>query len=248
MSYIEFKDVGFAYASKPLFTGLNLSIRQGEKIAVVGPTGSGKSSLIRILLRFYNLDAGSIEIKGQDIAEVTRESLWRHISLVSQDGSLFHGSIKYNVRYGRPDATDEEVIRACKLAHCHECIMRFEDGYDTIVGDQGKVLSGGERQRINIARAILRDSPILILDESTSALDYETEALIQAALDALLQNKTAIIIAHRLSTIRNVDRILVMKSGEIVEEGNHTELIQKNGHYARLWSIQSDSPCNSIIP
>jgi ATP-binding cassette subfamily B protein len=238
---VVFKDVSFAFANqKPVLKNINLSIAPGEKIAVIGPSGAGKSTLVRLILRLYNLHDGEILIDGQDIQKVRQESLRENISLVPQDPVLFHRTLLENIRYGRRNATNEEVFAAAKLAHCDEFIERLPLGYDTFVGERGIKLSGGERQRVAIARAILKDAPILILDEATSSLDSHSETLIQDALAKLMKDRTTIVIAHRLSTIRKMDRIIVIQHGEIVEEGTHDELIaREKSLYQHLWNLQA---------
>lgn len=238
---IEFRNVGFNYnETRTIFKKFNLEIKSREKLAVIGSSGSGKTTLIKLLLRMHDLTAGKILIDGQNIAKVTQESLWAAISLVPQDPILFHRSLMENIRYGKPGATDEEVVKAAKLAHCHEFISQAPEGYDTFVGERGIKLSGGERQRIAIARAILRNAPILVLDEATSSLDSESEHLIQDALDKLMKDKTVIVIAHRLSTIRQMDRIIVIDEGQIAEDGSHEDLTEnKSGIYRKLWKLQA---------
>jgi ATP-binding cassette subfamily B protein len=216
-----------------------LHIKPGEKIGLVGPSGGGKSTLTRLLLRFEELTTGTITIDGQNIAEITQASLREAISYVPQEPLLFHRPILENIAYGRPTATPAEVRAAAKAAHAADFIKDLPHGYDTIVGERGVKLSGGQRQRIAIARAILKDAPLLILDEATSALDSESEVLIQDALWKLMQKRTAIVIAHRLSTIQKMDRILVLEDGAIVEEGTHKQLLKLGGTYARLWGHQS---------
>lgn len=224
--------------------GVSLTIRPGEKIGVVGRSGAGKSTLVKLMLRFYDTEAGRILIDGQDIALVNQESLRRQIGMVQQDSSLLHRSVRDNILYGRPDATDDQMIAAAKRAEAHEFILTLEDpegrrGYDAHVGERGVKLSGGQRQRVALARVILKDAPILILDEATSALDSEAEALIQDALYGVMQGKTVIAIAHRLSTIAAMDRIVVLEDGRIAEEGTHAQLLMQNGLYARFWARQS---------
>jgi ATP-binding cassette subfamily B protein len=237
---IIFENVSFNYASgKPIYENLNLSISPGEKVGLVGLSGSGKSTLAHLLLRLYETTEGRILIDGEDIAQVTRESLVQNIALIPQDSSLFHRSALENIRYGKLDASDDEVIEAAKKAHCHPFIAQMKDGYQTIVGERGMRLSGGQRQRIAIARAILKNAPILILDEATSALDSYTEQQIQESLATLMQNRTALVIAHRLSTLNNMDRILVFEQGKVIEEGTHQDLLNKEGRYAQLWRMQS---------
>ncbi len=223
---------------------LSLTIQPGEKIGVVGRSGAGKSTLVKLMLRFYDTEGGRILIDGQDIASVTQDSLRAHIGMVSQDSSLLHRSVRDNLLYGRPEASEAEMIAAAKQAEAHEFILTLEDpqgrtGYDAHVGERGVKLSGGQRQRVALARVILKDAPILILDEATSALDSEAEAAIQAALYGVMQGKTVIAIAHRLSTIAAMDRIVVLEDGHIAEQGSHAELLTANGLYARFWARQS---------
>lgn len=237
---IEFKDVCFHFNAKyPVLTDLNLRIENGEKIALVGPSGAGKSTITKLLLRLYDVSSGSIHIDGHDIAQVTQSSLRRAISFVPQEPVLFHRTLADNIRYGKLDATEEEVIAAAKKAHCHEFISRLSLGYETFVGERGIKLSGGERQRVAIARAILKDAPILVLDEATSSLDSESESLIQDALQTLMQGKTVIVIAHRLSTIMKMDRIVVIEGGKVAAMGTHDELLAQGGLYKKLWDIQA---------
>jgi ATP-binding cassette subfamily B multidrug efflux pump len=242
---IAFDDVSFGYGREAgLIKGLTMTVRPGEKIGLVGRSGAGKTTLVNILLRFHDLEDGQIRIDGQDIASVTQESLRASISVVTQDTSLLHRSIRENIAYGRQGATEEEVVAAAKRAHAHEFILGLEDwqgrrGYDAQVGERGVKLSGGQRQRIAIARVILKDAPILILDEATSALDSEVEAAIQDSLSELMRGKTVIAIAHRLSTIARMDRLIVMDRGRVVEEGTHDALLTHGGIYAGLWRRQS---------
>lgn len=238
---IEFKQATFNYKNnKEIFSSFNLKIPAGQKVALVGTSGGGKSTVVKLLLRFYDLKSGQILIDDQDIAQFTQESLRSQIALVPQDPILFHRPIMENIRYARPDATDEEVIEVAKLAHCHEFVSGFADGYATMVGERGVKLSGGERQRVAIARALLKRAPILILDEATSSLDSESEFYIQDALKNLMKGKTTIVIAHRLSTIMQMDRILVLDNGRVIEEGKHEELVKaKTGMYQKLWQIQA---------
>ncbi len=219
-------------------------MKPGEKIGLVGRSGAGKSTLVNLLLRFFELEDGRILIDGQDISQVTQESLRTQISVVTQDTSLLHRSIRDNIRYGLPSATDADVVAAAKLAQAHDFILGLEDwrhrhGYDAQVGERGVKLSGGQRQRVAIARVILKNAPILVLDEATSALDSEVEAAIQSSLDELMKNKTVIAIAHRLSTIARMDRLVILDKGRIVEQGTHDELLAADGHYASLWRRQS---------
>jgi len=238
---IKFESVDFYYNdTRQILNKLNLEIKAKEKVAFIGPSGAGKSTIVKLLLRNHNLDKGKIIIDGQDISHITQESLWRNIGFVPQDSILFHRSLMDNIRYGKINATDKEVIAAAKLAHCHEFISKFPEKYNTKVGERGVKLSGGERQRVAIARAILKNAPILVLDEATSSLDSESEGLIQDALSELMKNRTVIVIAHRLSTITKMDRIIVIDKGGIKESGTHSELKQKkNGHYKKLWELQA---------
>lgn len=236
---VEFQTVDFGFPDHAVFKDLNITIEGGEKIALVGPSGAGKSTLVALLMRLYDLNDGAIRIDGQDIAHVTQNSLRDAIAVIPQDTALFHRSLMENIRYGRRDATDAEVIEAAKRAYAHDFIVGLAEGYNTLVGERGIRLSGGQRQRIAIARAILKNAPILILDEATSALDSESERAIQKALEELMKGKTVIAIAHRLSTIARMDRILVLEKGEVVEQGNHEALLARPGLYAKLWAMQS---------
>lgn len=238
---IAFKNVGFKYKNgADVINDLSFEIKPKERVAFIGPSGAGKSTIVKLILRSFNVSSGEIDIDGQNINEVTQESLWKNVAYVPQDPSLFHRSLMDNIRYGMPEATDEQVLEAARLAHCHEFISGFTEGYETKVGERGVKLSGGERQRVAIARAILKDAPILILDEATSALDSESEVLIQEALENLMKKKTVIIIAHRLSTIKKMDRIIAIKEGGIAEEGTHKELMEFGGLYKSLYEIQSE--------
>lgn len=239
---IRFNNVTFQHdgSDDAIFDGLTLKIKPGEKVGLVGHSGSGKTTLTRLLLRFSDIQDGTITIDGQNIAAITQDDLRRHIAYVPQEPLLFHRSIAENIGYGSSENNREAIEGAAKLAHAHEFIQTLPQGYKTLVGERGVKLSGGQRQRIAIARALLKNAPILALDEATSALDSESEALIQEALWQLMQNRTAIVIAHRLSTIQRMDRILVLDNGKIVEEGSHKELVaRKNGVYAKLWARQS---------
>ena len=223
-----------------LFHNFSLNIQPGEKIGLVGSSGSGKTTLTKLLLRFSDIDSGKITIDSQDIAEVTQASLREQIAYVPQEPLLFHRSVRENIAYSRPDATDAEIEKAAKKAGAYDFIVKLQDGFDTLVGERGVKLSGGQRQRIAIARAILKNAPILVLDEATSALDSESEALIQKSLETLMKNRTSIVIAHRLSTIAKLDRIIVLENGRIVEDGSHDQLLaKKRGVYAKLWARQS---------
>jgi ATP-binding cassette, subfamily B, bacterial len=221
------------------FKNKTITIAGGEKVGLVGFSGSGKSTFVNLILRLFEVESGSILIDKQNINEVTQASLRENIALIPQDVSLFHRSLLDNIRYGRIDATDEEVIAASKKATCHEFIAVLRDGYQSMVGERGVKLSGGQRQRIAIARAMLKNAPILILDEATSALDSVTEKYIQDALDQLMQEKTTIVIAHRLSTLNKMHRILVFNDGKIIEDGSHDMLMQQQGHYAKMWQMQA---------
>jgi ATP-binding cassette subfamily B protein len=239
---VQFNHMDFTHAdskSETLFKHLNLHIRAGEKIGLVGHSGSGKTTLTKLLLRFDDIDGGEILIDNQNIAHITQNDLRRHIAYVPQEPLLFHRSIKENIAYGKPKATDAEIKAAAIKAYAHDFIAKLPDGYDTLVGERGVKLSGGQRQRIAIARALIKDAPILVLDEATSALDSESEQLIQDALWELMKERTAIVVAHRLSTIQKMDRIVVLEKGKIVEQGSHQELLKQQKTYARLWAHQS---------
>ncbi|WP_026735724.1 ABC transporter ATP-binding protein [Fischerella sp. PCC 9605] len=237
---VKFQNVSFAYQDRQaVIKNLSLDIPAGKTIAIVGSTGSGKSTLVKLLLRFYEVQSGKITLDGINIQELNLQDLRRCMGLVSQDVFLFHGTVAENIAYGTFDATEEQIIVAAKIAEAHEFITCLPQGYETIVGERGQKLSGGQRQRIAIARAVLKNPPILILDEATSAVDNETEAAIQRSLERITVNRTTIAIAHRLSTIRNADRIYVMEYGQFVEFGTHEELLEQNGVYASLWRVQS---------
>lgn len=239
---VNFKNVDFAYDGQdgqPLFAGLNLKIQPGEKIALVGHSGGGKTTITKLLLRFVDVSHGELLIDGQNVAKSRLADVRSAIAYVPQEPAMFHRTIRENIRYGRLNASDDEVIDAAKKANAHEFIEKLAKGYDTMVGERGVKLSGGQRQRVAIARAIIKDAPLLVLDEATSALDSESEKLIQAALWKLMQDRTAIVIAHRLSTIQRMDRIVVLENGKIAEEGNHQALLKHGGVYAKLWAHQS---------
>lgn len=238
---IAFEHVTFNFDStRAVLRDISLAIPGGQKVALVGPSGAGKTTLVRVLMRLYDITDGAIRIDGSNIAQVTLDSLHQNIAMVPQDPVLFHRTLMENIRYGRTDASDEEVIRAAKLAHCDEFIDVLPEKYETYVGERGVKLSGGERQRVAIARAILKNAPILILDEATSSLDSHSEAMIQDALDVLMKDKTVIVIAHRLSTIRKMDRIIVIDEGKVIEDGTHEELLKLDtGLYKGLWTLQA---------
>ncbi len=237
---IEFKNVSFSFQqTRKVLNNVNMVIRPGEKIALIGPSGAGKSTLVQLLFRWYDVAHGKIFIDGQRIDKVTQESLRAAMSIVPQEPILFHRTLMENIRYGRRDATDAEVKEAARLAHCGEFIEDFPQKYDTYVGERGIKLSGGERQRVAIARAILKNAPILVLDEATSSLDSHSEGLIQDALGNLMKNKTVIVIAHRLSTIRQMNRIIVIDQGKIIDQGTHENLLKKGGLYQHLWELQA---------
>ena len=243
---IKFEDVSFAYNNKNVIDHLDLTIKPGEKIGIVGRSGAGKSTLIQLLLHFYHLNQGRISIDGQNIEDVTQDSLRKSIALVTQDTSLLHRTVAENIKYGRPHASDEEMFEAVRKAKAEDFIPQLTDlrgkaGYEAYVGERGVKLSGGQRQRVAIARVFLKDAPILILDEATSALDSEVEAAIQSRLDDLMEGKTVIAIAHRLSTIAQMDRLVVLDEGKVVEQGTHDELVALNGIYAHLWQRQTGS-------
>ncbi len=238
---IVFSDVSFAFnQTREVLQNINFTINAGEKIALVGPSGAGKTTFVRLLLRFYEVTSGKILIDGQNIRFATLETLRNKVSLVPQDPLLFHRTIMENIRYGNLNASKEQVIAAAKMANIHDFIMELPEGYESLVGERGIKLSGGQRQRIAIARAMLKNAPILILDEATSSLDTETEQMIQRSIEQLLghSKSTVIAIAHRLSTIRHMDRIIVLEHGRIVEQGRHEELIENGSTYKKLWEMQ----------
>ncbi len=251
---VRFEDVRFGYGTeRGVLHGIDLAIAPGERVGLVGPSGAGKSTLVNLLLRFYDVESGRIVIDGQNIAEVTQESLRGHIAMVTQDTSLLHRSIRDNIRYGRPRASEWEVRRAAAQAHAMDFIEQLEDwngrrGLDAHVGERGVKLSGGQRQRVALARVILKDAPILVLDEATSSLDSEVEAAIQEQLESLMRGRTVIAIAHRLSTIARLDRLVVLDKGQIVEEGTHASLLAADGTYARLWRRQSGGFLDPVGP
>ena len=236
---VNLENVEFSYNNdKKILKNINLTAHKGQTIAIVGPTGSGKTTIINLLNKFYTIDSGKISIDGKNIDDITMESLRKSVSVVLQDTYLFSVSIRENLRYGNLNATDEEIEKAAKLANAHHFIMQLEDGYETVLSDNGSNLSQGQRQLLAIARAILSNSSILILDEATSSIDTRTEVAIQEAMVNLMKGKTTFIIAHRLSTIRSADKILALKDGEIIERGTHDELLKLNGFYANLYNSQ----------
>jgi ATP-binding cassette subfamily B protein len=242
----EYKPVGAETSTSndkphPVILGLSLHMPAGETIGIVGSTGAGKSTLVKLLLRFYDVQEGAITLDGHDLRDLQTPDLRRSIGFVSQDVFLFHGTVRENITYGTFDATDAQIEEAAKIAEAHAFIMQLPEGYDTIVGERGQKLSGGQRQRISIARAVLKDPPVLILDEATSSVDNETEALIQRSLERIAVGRTTIIIAHRLSTVRNADRIFVLERGQLCESGTHDELVAAEGLYASLWNVQTGS-------
>ncbi|MDE1991733.1 MAG: ABC transporter ATP-binding protein [Rhizobiaceae bacterium] len=243
---IEFRDVHFAYGDESVLCGVSFTAQGGQTTALVGPSGAGKSTVISLIPRFYDPKAGQIFIDGQDIAHVTKQSLRQHLAYVSQQPYLFEGTIRDNIRYGRPEATDAEIEEAARLAYAHDFILAQPQGYDTPVGENGVTLSGGQRQRLSIARALVRNAPILLLDEATSALDTESEAAVQKALDEAMSGRTVVVIAHRLSTVVRAEKIIVMQNGRVVEEGNHETLATAdNGLYARLNNLPRPAISNN---
>ena len=240
-SSIQFKDVSFSYPSRPQSQALdhvNLEIKPGESIALVGPSGAGKTTFFQLILRFYDVIQGSILMNGVDLRQLSLQDFRRYIAIVSQDPVIFSANALENIRYGRPEASDDEVLKAAKAAQVDEFISRLPNGYQTFLGERGTRLSGGQRQRIAIARAILKNAPLLLLDEATSALDAESELLVQEGLNAAIKGRTTIVIAHRLATVQKVDRIVVLEQGKIVETGTPADLLQQSGLYARLASLQ----------
>jgi ATP-binding cassette subfamily B protein len=237
---VTFDDVRFVYSrGEPVLRGLSFAVAPGEMVGIAGPTGAGKSTIVKLLLRLYDVTGGAVLVDGIDVRETTQRDLRRHVALVSQDVYLFHGTIRENIAYGDAGAAEERVVDAAKRAQLHDFIATLPQGYDTLVGERGIKLSGGQRQRLSIARAILKDAKILVLDEATSSVDTETERQIQTSLALLAKGRTAIVIAHRLSTIRHADRILVLKDGRVAEEGHHDDLVARGGTYADLWNVQS---------
>jgi ABC-type transport system involved in Fe-S cluster assembly fused permease/ATPase subunit len=240
--HIIFDDVKFAYdPQRPILKGISFKVPAGKSVAIVGPSGAGKSTISRLLYRFYDVQDGSITIDGQDVREVTQKSLRAAIGMVPQDTVLFNDTIRYNIRYGRPDAGDTEVEQAAELAQIGDFIRSLPEGFDSMVGERGLKLSGGEKQRVAIARTILKAPPIQVLDEATSALDTATEQEIQQALDYVSKGRTTLVIAHRLSTVIGCDEIIVLRDGLIAERGTHAELLKKKGLYEQMWSRQSEA-------
>jgi ATP-binding cassette subfamily B protein len=238
--HIEFDDVGFAYRTGyPVLFDIKLDLAPGATTAFVGATGSGKTTLVKLLLRLYDVTDGSIRIDGNDVRSLELHHLRQAMAVVGQDVFLFHGTVRDNIAYGKPGATQEDINHAAEVAEAHRFVMELPEGYDTIVGERGQKLSGGQRQRLSIARAVLMDPPILILDEATSSVDNETEAAIQRSLARLVVDRSTVVIAHRLSTIRNADTIYVVERGKIIESGTHEDLIESNGSYAALWRVQT---------
>jgi ATP-binding cassette subfamily B protein len=237
---VAFEDVSFAYhEGHPVLRSLSLHADAGETIAIVGATGAGKTTVIKLLLRFYDVNAGRVSIDDRDIRSLRLADVRRAIGLVSQDVFLFHGTVRENIAYGTFDATEEAIVKAAKVAEAHDFISTLPEGYDTVVGERGQKLSGGQRQRLSIARAVLKDPPILVFDEATSSVDNETEAAIQRSLDRLAQGRTVVLIAHRLSTVRAADRIYVLEEGRVREHGRHDDLVDHDGLYASLWNVQT---------
>ena len=238
---IHFRNVDFSYnPGKPIFRHFNLDIPAGQRVGIVGLSGSGKSTLLNLLLRSYDPQGGTIEVDGLNVLGMTQQSLHTHIALIPQEPGLFHRSLRENIGYGDVQASDEQIAQAAQRAHAHEFILQMPEGYDALIGERGVKLSGGQRQRIAIARALLKNAPILVLDEATASLDSETESLIQNSLDDIMADKTVLVVAHRLSTLAHLDRIVVLDNGSIVEDGNHAQLLEQQGLYYRLWQHQSD--------
>ena len=239
---IEFDDVSFSYSEEgeKVLDHINIDVKKGESIALVGPSGGGKTTICSLIPRFYDVTGGKVTLDGVDVRDISLESLRKNIGVVQQDVYLFNGTVKENIAYGKEDASDEEIINAAKLAGAHEFILSLSDGYDTFVGERGVKLSGGQKQRISIARLFLKNPPVLILDEATSALDNESELLVQQSLERLAKDRTTFIIAHRLTTIRNATRIFVLTENGIAESGTHKELMDKKGEYYKLYSMYSE--------
>ncbi len=246
---VAFDDVSFAYRTgEAALSGVSFSVPKGTVVALVGPSGSGKSTVVDLLSRFFDVSSGAVRIDGRDVRDIRIGSLRRLMGIVSQETVLFHDSVRANISYGRPDASFEEVTAAARAANAHDFIEQMADGYDTVVGERGVALSGGQRQRLAIARALLRDPPILILDEATSALDTGSERLIQQAIETLLEGRTVFVIAHRLSTVHRADQILVLEEGTIVEQGDHATLLASAGRYKRLYDMQFEGVDSPVEP
>ena len=236
---VEYDDVSFAYDDETVLDDVSFTAEGGQTVALVGPTGAGKSTAVKLLMRLYDVDDGAVRVDGQDVREVSVPSLRQAIGYVSQENFLFYGTARDNIAYGSPDASDEDVREAARAAEAHEFIANLPDGYDTMVGERGVKLSGGQRQRVAIARAILRDPEGLVLDEATSSVDTETELLIQRSLDRLTEDRTTLVIAHRLSTVKDADEIVVLEDGRVAERGTHEDLLATDGLYANLWAVQA---------
>jgi ATP-binding cassette subfamily B protein len=236
---VECDDVTFGYDEDPIIRNVDFDVDGGDTVALVGPTGAGKSTAVKLLLRLYDVDEGAVRVDGTDVRDATVHSLRQQMGYVSQDTFLFYGSVRDNIAYGSPDASDEEIRAAAEAAEAHEFVRSLPDGYDTMVGERGVKLSGGQRQRVAIARAILKDPEILVLDEATSDVDTETEMLIQRSLDRLTEDRTTLVIAHRLSTVKDADSIVVLDDGQVAEQGTHADLLDKDGLYANLWAVQA---------
>ena len=243
---IAFRDVTFSYDTVPVLRNISFSIPQGSTTAIIGPSGSGKTTICNLIARFYDVDSGEVTVGGENVRNMTCDSLLRNISMVFQKVYLFHDTVENNIRFGNPNATQEEIIEAAKKAQCHDFITALPDGYETVIGEGGSTLSGGEKQRISIARAILKNANIVILDEATASIDPENEHLIQQAISELTIGKTVIVIAHRLATIEHADQILVVDQGQVVQKGTHQQLVQQNGLYRRFITIREQAEGWSI--
>ena len=243
---IAFRDVTFSYDTVPVLRNISFSIPQGSTTAIIGPSGSGKTTICNLIARFYDVDSGEVTVGGEDVRNMTCDSLLRNISMVFQKVYLFHDTVENNIRFGNPNATQEEIIEAAKKAQCHDFITALPDGYETVIGEGGSTMSGGEKQRISIARAILKNANIVILDEATASIDPENEHLIQQAISELTIGKTVIVIAHRLATIEHADQILVVDQGQVVQKGTHQQLVQQNGLYRRFITIREEAEGWSI--
>ena len=238
---IAFRDVTFSYDTVPVLRNISFSIPQGSTTAIIGPSGSGKTTICNLIAHFYDVDSGEVTVGGENVRNMTCDSLLRNISMVFQKVYLFHDTVENNIRFGNPNATQEEIIEAAKKAQCHDFIMALPDGYETVIGEGGSTMSGGEKQRISIARAILKNANIVILDEATASIDPENEHLIQQAISELTIGKTVIVIAHRLATIEHADQILVIDKGQVVQKGTHRQLIQQDGLYRRFITIREQA-------